>query len=833
MFAKTPSKETSPKVRRRLFFDSSSSKSKSKSKKKIIKISLESKNSEEKKSKKKISNFPDVSRRRRKGVTINMNPSTKAKLFFEEAEKKGLKAVKTFLKQHRGSFNRKQTLKNQRFSSKKKKSKSKKKSISKGKIETRLLHPKEDYRETESSSSSSSEEDSEDFDPIEIVEYRDCVINPEGELKLLWDTIVAVFILYSSIITPFKLSFVPDNYYIFWDVFDDFFVGSVFFLDMILNFMTPVYVNHELVIDQKKIICDYLRFWFWLDLLSIFPFELIFEIFFQDDFNDQYSVIHKAVALPKIWKLFRLARLLRTLKIKKKQDTFIGKIYKILIHNRKLLISIVPIYALNVIIAHILASAWHSLALVDESESWIARFGWRDEPFFDRYMASFYYIYSTVTTTGYGDITPFTFYENLLTIFTQLIGVVFYSFTYNKIFQSLKEHREHEMAVEKKKIMLKKLVKDGLLKGKLGRSLKYRILRLLEEEKKGLKKNKKKPDFNLARINQKHAKQLKLEVAHSKYQFNYMNFFKHKSEEFKIFFFDNMEKHVYRKGDIIYERGMPADAFYVILSGKVWYLLKEEKIESKYLPSDSESEEESPSSKENFSSPELSGKNSKEKTDVKKSKKKRISRIFDQNSDTKSLKSDKEEFYYHGYKTPKKRRKGSKKADRKKVKNLPFFEIDSYFGEIELLQTPSKRNYTVIAPCKTVVYWITKQAFQDLFGIEKDHIDLFLTNVHQRIQNIKKAYSDTTKAIEDLRRRNLKKRASFIKKRLNNKLIECGVEESQDFKNKGLKGILENVQPSDQSKNSYFRTGGDVKKDPNVMKLSKFSQYFKNVNLKE
>lgn len=100
-------------------------------------------------------------------------------------------------------------------------------------------------------------------------------------------------------------------------------------------------------------------------------------------------------------------------------------------------------------------------------------------------MASFYYIYTTVTTTGYGDITPFTFNENLLTILTQLIGVIFYSFTYSKIFESLERHRKREEDVEDKKIMLKEIVKKGLLKGKVGQKLKYRILRMLEEEKKG------------------------------------------------------------------------------------------------------------------------------------------------------------------------------------------------------------------------------------------------------------------------------------------------------------------------------------------------------------
>lgn len=842
-----------PQVRRRLFFDSAES---SKSKSRIIKIESSGSKSHSSKEKEtqKIKKFGGM--RRRNGFTIKKTSSTKAKVFFEEVERKGLKAVKSFLNNHRGDqlIRRFEDIE-EKGSGKKKGSKergilgSKKKSGSRssnGKSASmkklRQFRPLNQTEEDESDSSSSSE-DSDDFDPIEVIQYnQSCLINPEGDFKILWDTIVAVFVVYSFLVTPFKLSFVPDNHYIFWDFFDDFGVGLIFLIDMIMNFVTPIYIDYQLVISQKKIIFNYLKFWFWLDFLSVFPFEFFLDFFTEDDLSQDYSVISKAATLPKLWRLFRIARLLRTLKIKKKEDTFLGKIFKILVKNQTLMISIVPFYILNVVIAHIFASIWHSIGHFEQENSWITTSGYINEPFFDRYVASFYYIYSTVTTTGYGDITPSTIYEYILTILTQIIGVIFYSMTYNKIFRNIELHKQRDDLVEEKKVYLNELTALGFLKGEVGKRYKRKLLRMLEEEKSGFKKGgKKKPDFS--GIEQKHSDQLKLEVAQSKYRFNQIGFFEGTSDKFKIHFFDNMEKFTYRRGDIIYERGSLADAFYIIVSGKVWYLMREEEIEDQYLPSDSESEELELGSRKSDGeveqveveySKKMTKRNlSIEKTDVKR-KRRPIDRIFDQNSETKSIKSREDDgvFYYKGYRSYKRQETGRKKrrkARRKKVKNLPFFEVSSYFGEIELLKKNPKRNYTVVAPCKTVIYSIPKSAFKELFCIELNHIDFFVKNLEMRIRNMKRAYNSTKDEIRKLREKNLKQRGSFIKKRLKNNLrkVFFGPRGRSRRPKDKFRTVIDSVKPSDKSKNSYFRGGRrqfDVEKEANGMQMGRFSQ---------
>ena len=50
-----------------------------------------------------------------------------------------------------------------------------------------------------------------------------------------------------------------------------------------------------------------------------------------------------------------------------------------------------------------------------------------DSSKFDLYIASFYYTLTTLTTVGYGDITPIITNEVIVSSFFMFIGVLFYS----------------------------------------------------------------------------------------------------------------------------------------------------------------------------------------------------------------------------------------------------------------------------------------------------------------------------------------------------------------------------------------------------------------------
>lgn len=112
---------------------------------------------------------------------------------------------------------------------------------------------------------------SDGVDPMKVLYKGKILIDLEGNFKAFWDYLQLVVILYISMTAPFKVAFVEDYEYLWWDIFDHF-MDFLVLLDMIIVFFTPFYHNYLIVTSHARIAKNYLKLWFWLDLLSIIPF---------------------------------------------------------------------------------------------------------------------------------------------------------------------------------------------------------------------------------------------------------------------------------------------------------------------------------------------------------------------------------------------------------------------------------------------------------------------------------------------------------------------------------------------------------------------------------
>jgi hypothetical protein len=76
--------------------------------------------------------------------------------------------------------------------------------------------------------------------------------------------------------TPWTLAFVETES--MGLTFFEYFLDVVFFFDLVVNFMY-VYTdkNEEVVDDPKVIVKNYLKTWFIVDFLAIFPFSFILQ----------------------------------------------------------------------------------------------------------------------------------------------------------------------------------------------------------------------------------------------------------------------------------------------------------------------------------------------------------------------------------------------------------------------------------------------------------------------------------------------------------------------------------------------------------------------------
>ena len=95
--------------------------------------------------------------------------------------------------------------------------------------------------------------------------------------KKRWDFLLIIMILFSTILTPIEISFQIEQSNL--DILEN--VGHaldfLYLFDIIITLRTANINEHGFIIlNQKTIIRNYIKGWFFLDLLSALPFDLLF-----------------------------------------------------------------------------------------------------------------------------------------------------------------------------------------------------------------------------------------------------------------------------------------------------------------------------------------------------------------------------------------------------------------------------------------------------------------------------------------------------------------------------------------------------------------------------
>jgi len=139
-------------------------------------------------------------------------------------------------------------------------------------------------------------------------------------MKVVWDLIGMVFIIYQGILVPFRICFEAQAYGILgvFELIQDFY----FLFDIILTANTGYYHKGNLILMRKLIFLNYLKLWFWLDLAASFPYSMLvnLEEYFNldEDFNTSISTkAPQILRILKFMRFMRFLRLIRVLKLKK------------------------------------------------------------------------------------------------------------------------------------------------------------------------------------------------------------------------------------------------------------------------------------------------------------------------------------------------------------------------------------------------------------------------------------------------------------------------------------------------------------------------------------
>ena len=204
------------------------------------------------------------------------------------------------------------------------------------------------------------------------------------------------------------------------------------------------------------------------------------------------------------------------------------------------------------------------------ARSWLERYSYKVEPVFDKLVASLYFVYATVSTTGYGDIVPSTATEFFLAFIFMSAGVTFYSLVYSTIIAKMEQRRNESEEIATKRGLLRSLKDDDKLFPKDNVDIYNEMLQHIETYRLQVLNNEVIPKFK--HIRPMDLDQLNLETCQMLHRFGEIIFFKNLSPDVWLEFSEVMEQKVYLPGDRIVTEGLLNKKLFVIKRGKVWLI---------------------------------------------------------------------------------------------------------------------------------------------------------------------------------------------------------------------------------------------------------------------
>ncbi|KAK2843972.1 hypothetical protein Q5P01_010631 [Channa striata] len=243
--------------------------------------------------------------------------------------------------------------------------------------------------------------------------------------KAVWDWVILLLVIYTAIFTPYSATFLlrleeagmqSCGYSCSPLDVVDLIVDIMFIVDIIINFRTTYVVS-----QSSRIAVHYFKGWFLIDLVAAIPFDLLI-------FRSEEEEVVRGGAegeTTTLIGLLKTARLLRLVRVARKLDRYSE-------YGTAVLFLLMCTFAL---IAHWLACIWYAIGNVERATS--AGIGWLDtlgeQLGKDKYVTSLYFTFSSLTSVGFGNVSPNTNSEKIFSICVMLIGALMYASIFGNV----------------------------------------------------------------------------------------------------------------------------------------------------------------------------------------------------------------------------------------------------------------------------------------------------------------------------------------------------------------------------------------------------------------
>ena len=402
---------------------------------------------------------------------------------------------------------------------------------------------------------------------------RTKLLMPNSKFKKVWNPMLALILLYTALVMPFRIAFYE---VVFWDVWTivDFIIDGLFLIDVSVNFFSvQVNVDGSLETNHRVIVMGYLKGWFWLDFTASLPFSLV-DLFQpgEDTPSNKYNSVLRLARLPRLYKLFRVVRILKAFR-HYRQTGCVERIQDFLQINSRLYKLIKFLLSVFVCV-HVFGCFWYFSARVEgfDTESWVVRTNHLDDDTLTLYMFSVYWAITTCVTVGYGDITPQTDLELVICMVWMVAGVGFYSYTVGSLSSFLTSVDTRQSILTSKMAAIQEFaVEAGIstdCKVKIRNAIRYNTYKTgtIWQDKHSL--------FNEL------PKTLRYEVAISMYNgiAGHTPLLVGKDPAFIVFILPLFRPLKMKSGEYLYTEGDHADEVYLITQGRINFVVKYSEI---------------------------------------------------------------------------------------------------------------------------------------------------------------------------------------------------------------------------------------------------------------
>ncbi|KAL4511170.1 hypothetical protein ABPG73_008248 [Tetrahymena malaccensis] len=383
------------------------------------------------------------------------------------------------------------------------------------------------------------------------------IMLPSSYVNTVWNLFQFILLLLYIVYLPIRLSFDSlhrqKGYFTIFEVFPN----IIQILSMFFEFNTGFYKHGQIILDRWEICVNYFK--------SRFAFDLALNICWLVSLNPDISIWAKCIGL---FRVISLIRLLKELEQTNSLRERYGNLFELL-----------KLSSFIFLCAHLASCCWYALAIyeddMDVQNTWLKKdisnyeLDLNVNLKLQGYIAAMYYCIVTMTTIGFGDVTPITYRERIFTLIFCMLSCFLFAFTMGSIAEIVKQFSLKGEEFKQKMQMLNLYMK----KRNLSQNLQVRVRKFYENQNQESSENN---EYG-SKLIESLTPELREDVQKDIYSFLFKNigFFQiNFSERFIQNIYRIVEEKQFQIDEKILEEGQKPDKLYVIIKGQVQLLLQ-------------------------------------------------------------------------------------------------------------------------------------------------------------------------------------------------------------------------------------------------------------------